>query len=120
MTGMFRRWGCFAHARRKFVEVTALMKLPGRTHQALAFIRALYRVERQSRQLTDEERRQQRQEKSVPILTRFKAWLDEQIHSVLPKSALGNPLNNMTYLLSNARNKHVNILRHLNSLSQRN
>jgi transposase len=84
--------GCLAHARRKFVEVTALMKLPGRAHEALAFIRALYRVERQSRQLTDDDRRQQRQERSVPILTQFKAWLDEQIHAVLPKSALGNAI----------------------------
>jgi transposase len=82
--------GCLAHARRKFVEVTALMKLPGRAHEALAFIRALYRVERQSRHLADDDRRRQRQERSVPILTQFKAWLDEQIHAVLPKSALGN------------------------------
>jgi transposase len=68
------------------------MKLPSRAHEALAFIRALYRVERQIRHLADDDRRQQRQDRSVPILTRFKAWLDEQIHAVLPKSALGNAI----------------------------
>ena len=30
------------------------------------------------------------QARSVPILNAFKAWLDIQVHAVLPKSALGN------------------------------
>jgi Transposase IS66 family/Transposase C of IS166 homeodomain len=44
---------------------------------------------RQIRPLSDEERRQQRQAQSVPVLQAFKAWLDIQAHAVLPKSALG-------------------------------
>ncbi len=41
-----------------------------------------------SGELSDEERCQQRQAQSVPVLKAFKAWLDIQAHAVLPKSAL--------------------------------
>lgn len=40
---------CWAHARRKFKEVTLLTKAPGRAHQAILFIKRLYRIERQIR-----------------------------------------------------------------------
>lgn len=83
---------CWAHARRKFKDVTVLMKTPGRAHQAMGYIKRLYRIEKQIRLLTDGERLKMRQEKSVPILNEFKQWLDEQAHAVLPKSALGNAL----------------------------
>ena len=39
--------------------------------------------------LTDEERLRARRERTVPLLTRFKAWLDNAVHSVLPKDSLG-------------------------------
>jgi transposase len=39
-----------------------------------------------------------RQAESVPILAKFKAWLDEQINAVLPKSALGQAVS---YALKN-------------------
>jgi hypothetical protein len=55
---------------------------------AIGFIKKLYRIERQIRSLNDEERRQQRQVQSVPVLQAIKAWLDIQAHAVLPKSAL--------------------------------
>lgn len=80
---------CWVHCRRKYVEVTELMSEPGRAHEALRFIKALYRIERQIRALSDAERCVQRQARSIPILTAFKAWLDIQVHAVLPKSALG-------------------------------
>jgi len=75
-----------------------LLKEPGRPHVALAFIRKLYRIERKIRTLNDAERYQVRQAESVPILTEFKAWLDEQINAVLPKSALGQAVG---YALKN-------------------
>lgn len=83
---------CWAHARRKFKEVTVLMKTPGRAHQAMGYIKRLYRIEKQIRLLSDGERLKHRKEKSVPILNEFKLWLEEQAHAVLPKSALGNAL----------------------------
>jgi len=89
---------CWAHARRKFVEVADLMKTPGRAHEALAFIRALYRIERQSRSFSDAARHDERQRRAVPVLAAFKTWLDTQANAVLPKSALGNAVQ---YALKN-------------------
>lgn len=97
-SGDIKEVACMAHARRKFVEVAALLKEPGRPHVALAFIRKLYRIERKIRTLNDAERLRVRQAESVPILTAFKAWLDEQINAVLPKSALGQAVS---YALKN-------------------
>ncbi|MGH2448790.1 MAG: IS66 family transposase [Steroidobacteraceae bacterium] len=51
--------------------------------------RGLFRIERQIKDLSDEGRLQARQERTVPLLARFKAWLDNAVHSVLPKDSLG-------------------------------
>ena len=83
---------CWVHARRKYVEVTEIMTEPGRAHEAIRFIKKLYRIERQIRMLDDAERHEQRQLHSVPVLNAFKVWLDVQINAVLPKSALGGAI----------------------------
>lgn len=80
---------CMTHARRKFVEVADLLKEPGRPHEAIAFIQALYRIERQIRSLDDADRHAQRQRRALPILAQFRAWLEIQANAVLPKSGLG-------------------------------
>ncbi len=79
---------CWAHARRKSVEVAALTKVQGRAHEALAYIRSLYRIEKQIRELSDGDRQRERQERSRPVLHAFKEWLDREVHAILPKSAL--------------------------------
>ncbi len=89
---------CWVHARRKFKEAAALLKTPGRPHEALRFINRLYRIERDIKTVSDVERQQQRQQKSIPILNQFKTWLDLQANAVLPKSALGNAVQ---YALKN-------------------
>jgi len=89
---------CMVHARRKFVEVTELMKHKGRAHEALRFIARLYRIETQIRPLSDAQRYEQRQQRSIPVLNEFKAWLDVQVNAVLPKSAMGNAVH---YALKN-------------------
>ena len=93
-----REIACMAHCRRKYVEVTDLMKEPGRAHEALRFIRKLYRIEREIKPLSDELRHQQRQLRSIPVLNQFKAWLDVQANAVLPKSLLGTAIQ---YTLKN-------------------
>lgn len=89
---------CWVHCRRKFVEVAELMTSPGRPHEAIAFIGALYRIERQVRKLDDDARKQARLERAVPILSAFKNWLDVQQNAVLPKSAMGTAIQ---YALNN-------------------
>ncbi len=51
--------GCMAHARRKFSEALKAQgkkKRRGKAHRGLALIQKLYRVEKQARKLSSEER----------------------------------------------------------------
>jgi transposase len=94
---------CNAHARRKFYEARTSDAL--RSHQALAYYRQLYELERRAKELdfSDAQRLQMRQDLSLPILETFQQWLEEQRRQVLPKSplaeALGYALNNWTALV---------------------
>jgi transposase len=89
---------CNAHARRKFYEARGSDLL--RSHQALAYYRQLYELERSAARvaLDDEQRRQMRQDICVPILERFHRWLEKQRPEVLPKSPMGEALS---YALNN-------------------
>jgi transposase len=80
-------------SRRKFVEAADLLKSPGRPHEALAFYREMFRIERRIKDQSEEERLRQRQEKTVPLLKRFKAWFDQAVHTVLPKDSFGIAVN---------------------------
>ncbi len=81
---------CWAHARRKFNEAKATDK--DRGHAALAFIGRLYEVERAAKEKPSKERLQLRLQHSKPVLDSFKAWLDAQALTVLPKSAMGEAI----------------------------
>jgi transposase len=90
---------CNAHARRKFYE--ARTSDEALSHQALAYYRQLYDVERQAkareeqekRSLSDDERKAWRQEKAVPILAVLESWLEAQKPKVLPKSPIGQAIS---------------------------
>jgi transposase len=90
---------CFAHARRKFYDARTSDAATGT--QALAYIRLLYDVEDQARELSAPERQRLRQELAVPRLAQFKAWLESRqvAHGgpVLPKSPMGQAI---TYALN--------------------
>jgi transposase len=92
---------CNAHARRKFYEARGSDAL--RSHQALAYYRQLYELERAAKDFSDEQRLQMRQDLAVPILGQFRKWLEAQRPEVLPKSpmaeALGYTLNNWAALV---------------------
>ena len=94
---------CNAHARRKFHEARGSDDL--RTHQALAYYRQLYALERGAADaaLDDSGRLQMRRDFAVPLLDQFHTWLVEQRAQVLPKSplaeAIGYALNNWTALI---------------------
>jgi transposase len=86
---------CNAHARRKFEPIAQSTKGKGLAKEALRFYKALYKVEREAKeqQLTPEQRYRLRQEKSKPLMTTFKAWLDQLYPTVLPQSPLGKAMN---------------------------
>jgi transposase len=92
---------CNAHARRKFYEARGSDAL--RSHQALAYYRQLYELERPAKDFDDAQRLQMRQDLAVPILSQFHQWLEAQRPEVLPKSpmaeALGYALNNWAALV---------------------
>jgi transposase len=92
---------CNAHARRKFYEARGSDAL--RSHQALAYYRQLYELERAAKEFSDAQRLQMRQDLAVPILEQFHLWLETQRPEVLPKSpmaeALGYALNNWAALV---------------------
>ena len=92
--------GCMAHARRKFDEALKAQSSvdPNKQKstlaaQALKQIQALYRIEREINQLTNEEITRARQARSVPFLNELKTWLDTNIIIVPPRSTLGKAMN---------------------------
>ena len=82
--------GCWAHARRKFVE--AQKTSPREAHEAVARIQQRYAVEDEARDLDAPARARLRQEKSVPVLAAMQEWLDTLAAAALPKSPLGEAL----------------------------
>jgi transposase len=92
---------CNAHARRKYYEARTTDAL--RSHQALAYYRQLYELERQAKDFSEAQRLQMRQDLSLPILKTFQAWIEKEYPAVLPKSpmaeALGYARNNWTALV---------------------
>ena len=85
--------GCWAHARRGFVEAflidttAALM---------IALMQQLYDVERDAAALDPDARRAVRQEYSVPLLGKIDAERQALARTVLPKSPLGDAVRFLT------------------------
>jgi hypothetical protein len=88
--------GCMAHARRKFSEALKAQgkkKQRGKAHRGLALIQKLYRVEKQARKLTAQERYAHRLQHARPIIDEMRAWLDDALPQVPPASTTGKALN---------------------------
>ena len=83
---------CWAHVRRKFVEAAEGRKNTAAVHQMVALIGQLYAVERRLRTCSADERKDERQAHSRPILEKIKAWLDAKVAHVLPKGLLGTAI----------------------------
>lgn len=86
-----RHLGCWAHSRRKWIEVTKASKNAATAHVALGYIKMLYKVEAKAVELRldAEGVRRLRQQEALPVLSEFKAWLDERVQQVPPHSLLG-------------------------------
>ncbi len=85
--------GCWDHARRYFVE--SCESAPASASIALAKIKRLYRIEKKLAKANapPEEIKRIRQKESVPILTEFKEWLDQQQAKELPASLISKAIN---------------------------
>jgi transposase len=82
-----------AHCRRNFTDITKTAKKAGKAHEAVKYIRALYKIEEQIKDWSFDERYRYRQEHAKPILEKFKTWLDQSIEHVPPKSPIGEAIN---------------------------
>ena len=100
-------FGCLTHCRTMFFKARKVSQLPSSRTLANAamedYIGPVYQVERQIKALQEQYQqrgetlpletvRALRQEKSKPILEKFKAWVDELLPSTPPNSALGKAL----------------------------
>lgn len=83
---------CMAHARRMFEH--ALNNDKSRAEYALTEMQKLYLIERECREagLYYEERKQERQRKSVPILKSLEKWMKEEYAKVTPESSIGKAI----------------------------
>lgn len=94
---------CWAHVRRKFVEVVKARKKvrgggqnpKGLADEALEYIAKLYLIEKQARiaQMNHDQVYRLRQQESKPILEAFRMWLDEKQPLTPPKGLLGQAIN---------------------------
>jgi len=89
--------GCMAHARRPFAELVKTTKKIGKSHQAIAFFRQLYAVEKEARvkKLAAQERFQLRLDKSLPVLNKLNAWLETSIKTAASGSKLHKAIEYM-------------------------
>jgi transposase len=83
---------CWSHARRKFYDVRK--SSPQLSHTAIAWIRLLYDVEKEIRNLSAGQKKAVRQEKSVLILKDFRSWMDGiTVEQALPQSPVRQAIN---------------------------
>jgi transposase len=85
------RAGCWAHARRKFLE--AEKAAPGIAQEAVALVRALYAVEKQAKDLPLAQRLELRQAQSSPGLAKLRQRLLLWKEQLLPKHPMAEAVN---------------------------
>jgi transposase len=98
---------CNAHARRGFEEARQIACGEGkkskkaamepdssaaRAKVALEYYRQIYKIERDIKDLTPDQKVVVRQQRSAPIMGQFKSWLDELHPKVWPESKLGKAI----------------------------
>ena len=95
------RAGCWAHARRKWVEAMpdGATKENALAAKGLEYCSKLFEVEQKLENLTDAERREKRRLLSRPIIDEYYAWLDSIFHPVGKlQKAISYSLNQREFL----------------------
>ncbi len=85
------RAGCWSHSRRKFVDAEKVA--PEIAREAVDLIGALFRVERQAKDFSVEQRLALRQAKSAPVLAQLREKLLEWKEQLLPKHPMAEAVN---------------------------
>jgi transposase len=88
------RLGCWAHARRKFID--AQRQQPkgktGKADIAVGLIQKLYAAEKISKDKSVDERFEIRRTQAKPAIEKLKKWLEKTIQNTPPKTTLGKAL----------------------------
>ena len=112
------RLGCWDHARRKFKEAIKAQpsgknKSVSKATMGLSLINALYRIEREIKLLTEDEKLEQRQKRSLPALAKLKAWLETNAPKTasdsLTRTAMNYSLNQWPHLIRYCDAGHLHI-----------
>ena len=94
--------GCWAHARRKFVDVIkasgksqSAKSRTGNAEKAVGYIGNLYAIEKEAKEknLTPDETHTLRQQKAKPVLDEFNSWLNTKYTQTSPQGLLGKAIN---------------------------
>ncbi len=90
--------GCLAHSRRKYTD--ALKALPKdadlsetKISQGIEYFSKIYKLEKEFKSLTDNERYRARLKQTKPIIDEFHEWLLIEKDRTLPKSPLGKAIS---------------------------
>jgi len=114
--------GCWDHARRKFIEAQKAQPKgkkikTTKADMALSYINKLYKIERDIKHRTEEEKLATRQEKSIPVLNTLKQWLATNKPRITKDSLTGiamtylhNQWDKLVVYCSNGRLRISNIL----------
>lgn len=86
--------GCWAHVRRKFMDIVKVNKTEGKAWEAVRIIKQLYVIEKEVRenQLPFDKIKALRQEKAKPIIDGFKTWLEKTLIGAPPQSPLAKAI----------------------------
>lgn len=84
-SGRIQEAACWAHVRRKFYDIEQAHASPLAV-EALERMAALYAVESDIRGKPPEQRRQMRQQRSLPLLASLRAWLEKTLPALSRKS----------------------------------
>jgi transposase len=85
------RAGCWSHSRRKFVDAEKVA--PEIAREAVDLIGALFRVERQAKDFSVEQRLALRRDKSAPVLAQLREKLLGWKEQLLPKHPMAEAVN---------------------------
>ena len=93
--------GCLAHSRRRFEEALKILKKEFKkeelkkttAHQAMTRIQMLYKIEELTKEISPEERYQERQKQAKPLLEAFFQWLHSLENKVNRSTQIGKAVN---------------------------
>lgn len=92
-SGRITEIGCWAHARRRFVEA---FLADGSAARMVALIQQLYQVEHAAAEMTPAARQLLRQQQAVPLLAEIQMVRDALATAALPKSPVGDAVRYLT------------------------